>query len=177
MKDKLKKLTIVFVFVLANSFPIITNAATVSCKSYQSNRHCVRPTDKKEHIEPVYDTQTQHRLGYETIIGMSSSNTTSLAYTGSLSFKFSTGFFIASSEVSGSVGVTNSESNTISVTTSYRIDRSTPNGKYRIVHKFPYYTLKYETYSLDGQHLSTDETKLKVPGRNESYKDLQRYAN
>lgn len=170
-----------FMILLSILFTTMTLTKDVEAKTgvYCSNdrnfHYCVVSTNRKLDIRPIYETQAQHRYGYQTQLSLTTSNTQTKSFSGSLSFTFETGFILTKSKVSVGVNVTYSQSNTVSSGIAYTIDSSKATGKYRIIHVFPYYDLRFESYTLDGELKTSSPIRSGVPGANESYKDLQKY--
>lgn len=126
-------------------------------------------------VTPITATQTLHKKGYTTKIGVSSTKATSVSATAGLTTGVNAGF----ASLSASMGVAYTVSQSTGTSISYTIPKTTASGKYRIEHVFPGVHVKQQQIRYDnkGNTIEQQRTISYAPKKSSSYRRLTRYAN
>lgn len=134
--------------------------------------HSVRATTTPTYCQPIYSSQALHQYGYITTIGISVSQTHSLTASASLTVTGNAWF----GSVSGTMGLSQTQSITVGTSVSYTIPANIATGYYRISTAFPNSKVLYETHTADFDYtLTFKRTILKTPDTGSQYYWLENY--
>lgn len=173
MKNMKKLFCLLFTFSLLLGSTLPASAETGT--TYFWPRYCMKITtatvDAKK--KPLYGTQTQHKKGYSTTISVEKSKSKSLAISESITGQFSTPFESLSAEL----GLSQEETQTVSVGVSYTISASKDTGLYRITTVFPCKKESVKVYQNNNNStaLVYSNNISYAPQSNDSYYTLERY--
>ena len=172
--------SLLLVIVLMGSFASTAFAASYPNSASQDftsgNREYVAHMSKtanSEHITPITDTQVHHTEGYETSISITKTYETTWTGSGEITAGYE-GVFI---DLSGTIGVANSTTKSISTTVGFTIPEDKPDGYYRIEMRCPKYTVRELLSDISNYGVLTvfQKTLQHMPGTNAGYYVLNRY--
>lgn len=177
-----KYLLSLLVLVLYCSIVPHAHAATgyVNRGSSSSGIYCRVTTDTRAAIvKPFYLTQSEHRKGISTTVGVTHTITVGCEASSSYEAKVGAEYAGISAEAGVSAGVSVSASYSIGSSVSYTIDSSVSDGRYRIEAVFPfdYVHIVVGTYSPAVNRIVVDTYIDRMPRPNDVYHRLTRYAD
>lgn len=172
--------SLLLVIVLMGSFASTAFAAVypdVASEDFSSGGKTynayMRKTANSEHITPITDTQVYHTYGFETNISITKTYETTWTGSGEITAGYS-GVFI---DLSGTIGVANSTTKSVSTTVGFTIPEDRASGYYRIELRCPKYTVREMLSDISNYGILTvlDKTLQNMPGTNAGYYILSPY--
>ena len=129
-------------------------------------------------IKPYYDSQTEHRKGIPTTIGVSSGFSSSYSVSASLSATVGASYMGITASATASAGVSESVTYTTTINRSWTINENIPDGLYRVETVFPQFStrIRIYRYTLTSTTTVVDKT-IVLADKTDSYLRLYRYAN
>ena len=131
--------------------------------------------DTPDKVKPFVETQTQHTYGRSTTLGVSTSKTNTLEASGSVSYGVQS-YYVS---LSAQIGVSTSESETITTSQSWTIPETRGSGLYRVEAVFPVSKIQFNSFQVETGEKIGEEcfTITYMPETDKSYKRIYRYAN
>ena len=173
-------ISLILVIALLGSFASTAFAAYYPDEASQEYTHgsrlyegYMKKTRNSEHVTPITDTQVYHTEGYETSISITKTYETTWTGSGEITAGYD-GVFI---DLSGTIGVANSTTKSISTTVEFTIPEDKPDGYYRIELRCPKYTVREILSDISNNGILTvfQKTLQNMPGTNAGYYILKSY--
>ncbi|MEG1771941.1 MAG: hypothetical protein RR352_01450 [Clostridia bacterium] len=161
-------IALLFSFMISSNVYAVNGQVTKQSGLYLC---LLRANDVAARYKPINETQAKHTKGIQTTIGVNTSYTRTL--TASASVTVGGGVFV---ELSGSLGVSDSQSCTVEHSVSYTLPATTASGKYRITTVFPCSGLVLEKWTAEGAR-DWIYVITYAPDVGDSYYKLERYSN
>lgn len=183
MKNKsVLRLTVSLILVIAllGSFASTAFAAYYPDEASQEYTHgsrlyegYMKKTRNSEHVTPITDTQVYHTYGFATSISITNTHETTWTGSGEITAGYE-GVFI---DLSGTIGVANSTTHSVSTTVGFTIPESRESGYYRIEQRCPKYTVQEMLSDLSNHGIVTvfRKTLQHMPGANAGYYIINKY--
>lgn len=177
-----KKLTALACAVLMLFALTIPASAAAGTKTYvidSSSQHSVIAKMTTSYVAskiyPITASQALHTKGIATTIGVATSVTTTCTASDSLTVQYSDAFI----SLSRQLGVSYSQSCTVSTSVSYSIPATTASGRYRIETVYPALRVQevVTRTTSAGTETLLNKTITYAPETNSQYYRLNRYAN
>lgn len=173
-------ISLILVITIISSFAITAFAAThpnTASQDFTSGNRLynayMSKTANSMHITPITDTQIYHTQGIPSSISI----TKSYAETWSGSGEITAGYEGVFVSLSGTIGVANSTSYSVSTTVGFTIPESRESGYYRIEMRCPKYTVRELLSDITNYGVSTvfQKTLQNMPGTNAGYYIIHKY--
>ena len=178
----LRVIAAVLLLMISGHLSVSVSAASgyASQGSSASGKYCqITTSTRAAIIKPFTLTQTEHRQGITTTVGLSHTVTVGCEASTTYETKVGVEFAGVSAEAGMSAGVAVSASYSIGSSVSYTTGESVADGRYRIEAVFPcdYVRIVVGTYSSAGSTIVKDTYIESMPRPDDVYHRLTRYAD